>query len=202
MRAQAATTTATILVTDIVGSTRLRVELGEARADALRRVHDRALSIAASEHRGRVVKGLGDGVLVLFEGAADAISAAIAMQQAVRQHAVTDALDLAIRIGVSAGDVSLEDDDCFGTPVVEASRLCAAADSGQVLVADVVRVLARGRGHHELNAVGALDLKGLPDPVAVWSVGWEHDDHAASSVPYLGRARELAVLTDDLDRVA
>ena len=50
-----------------------------------------------------------------------------------------------VRVGISAGDVTWDDGDCFGTPVIEASRLCAAADGAQILVADVVRVLARGR---------------------------------------------------------
>ena len=68
----------------------------------------------------------------------------MAMQQAVELMARSERLPLTIRVGVSAGDVTLEDGDCFGTPVVEASRLCAAADGGQILVAEVVTVLARG----------------------------------------------------------
>ena len=106
--------------------------------------HDRALVEAAQANGGTVVKGLGDGVLAMFAGAAEAVAAGVAMQRAVDLLARSERLPLAIRVGVSAGDVTLEDGDCFGTPVVEASRLCAAADGGQVLVAEVVRVLARG----------------------------------------------------------
>ena len=54
----------------------------------------------------------------------------MAMQRAIDLQARNEGLALAIRVGVSAGDVTLEDGDCFGTPVVEASRLCAAADGG------------------------------------------------------------------------
>lgn len=64
--------TATILVTDLVGSTELRVALGEERAEALRRIHDQLLTDAVAAHGGEVVKGLGDGVLALFAGAAGA----------------------------------------------------------------------------------------------------------------------------------
>jgi class 3 adenylate cyclase len=191
------TQTATILVTDLVGSTALRGEVGEERAEALRRSHDRALVEAARANGGTVVKGLGDGVLVMFAGAAEAVAAAVAMQRAVDLLARSERLPLSIRVGVSAGDVTLEDGDCFGAPVVEASRLCAAADGGQVLVAEVVRVLARGRGGHEMTPVGELELKGLAEPVPTFDVAWEPAAGAAdlrTRTPYVGREREREVL--------
>lgn len=192
------TQTATILVTDLVGSTALRGAVGEERAEGLRRAHDRSLMEAAQANGGTVVKGLGDGVLVMFAGAAEAVAAGIAMQRAVDLLARSERLPLKIRVGVSAGDVTLEDGDCFGTPVVEASRLCAAADGGQVLVADVVRVLARGRGGHEMTPVGELELKGLAEPVPAFDVGWEPAAGAAdlrTRTPYVGRDREREVLS-------
>ena len=75
--------TATILVSDLVDSTILRVKLGEDRAEDLRRAHDRTLSDVAVAGGGTVVKGLGDGLLVVFPGAAEAVSAAIGMHQAL-----------------------------------------------------------------------------------------------------------------------
>ena len=191
------TQTATILVTDLVGSTALRGEVGEDRAERLRRAHDRALVEAAEANGGTVVKGLGDGVLVMFAGAAEAVAAGVAMQRAVDLLARNERLLLTIRVGVSAGDVTLEDGDCFGTPVVEAARLCAAADGGQVLIAEVVRVLARGRGGHEMTGVGELELKGLAEPVPTFDVAWEPAAGAAdlrTRTPYVGRERERAVL--------
>ena len=196
-----ATQTATILVTDLVGSTALRADLGEERAESMRRDHDRSLIDAAHANGGTVVKGLGDGVLVMFAGAAEAVAAAVAMQRAVDLHARNEQLGLAIRVGISAGDVSLEDGDCFGTPVVEASRLCAAAEGGHILVAEVVRILARGRGGHEMTAIGNLDLKGLPEPVPTFDVGWEPAAGAAdlrTRSPYVGRTRERELLAGRL----
>ncbi len=196
-----ATQTATILVSDLVGSTELRSHLGEERAEIVRRDHDRSLIDAAEANGGTVVKGLGDGVLVMFAGAAEAVAAGVAMQRAVDLHARNEQLDLAIRVGISAGDVTLEDGDCFGTPVVEASRLCAAADGGHILVAEVVRVLARGRGGHEMTSVGDLDLKGLPEPVPTFDVGWEPAAGAAdlrTRAPYVGRAKERELLAGRL----
>ena len=136
--------TVTILVTDLVGSTELRVAIGEDTADRLRRAHDRLLSELVLEHGGKVVKGMGDGIIATFAGAAGAVSAAVAMQQAVAVADRNSDRRAAVRIGMSAGDVTWDDGDCFGTPVVEAARLCACAEGGQILVADVVRILARG----------------------------------------------------------
>lgn len=196
-----ATQTATILVTDLVGSTALRANLGEDRAESVRREHDRALIDAARANGGTVLKGLGDGVLVMFAGAAEAVAASVAMQRAVELQGRNEGLELAIRVGVSAGDVTLEDGDCFGTPVVEASRLCAAAAGEQILVAEVVRVLARGRGGHEMTSIGELELKGLTEAVPTFEVGWERATGVAdlrTRTPYVGRERERELLAGRL----
>jgi class 3 adenylate cyclase len=77
------TSTATVVVTDLVGSTRLRARLGEERADALRRVHDRLLTARVEVHGGRVLKSTGDGVLATFRAASSGLAAAVEIQQAV-----------------------------------------------------------------------------------------------------------------------
>src|SRR4051794_38383574 len=100
------TQTATVLVTDLVGSTELRVQLGEERADQFRRRHDGLLSAAVTDHNGSVIKGLGDGVLAIFPSAADAIAAAVAIQQAVDSEWGHTPVPSAIRIGLSVGDVT------------------------------------------------------------------------------------------------
>lgn len=78
-----ATQTATILVSDLVASTQLRSELGDERAETVRREHGRSLIDAADANGGTVVKGFGDGVLVMFAGAAEAVAAGVAMHRAV-----------------------------------------------------------------------------------------------------------------------
>ncbi|MFN0092997.1 MAG: ATP-binding protein [Acidimicrobiales bacterium] len=172
--------TATILFTDLAGSTELRAQLGEERADELRRVHDRLLGEAVAAHHGRVVKSLGDGILAAFTAAADALGAAVGIQQAA--HAYSQAPDalgtLAVRVGLSVGDVSWEAGDCFGTPVVEAARLEAVAEPGQILCSEFVRVMARGRGGHVFDSLGFLELKGLPEPLAACSVRWSPQPEA------------------------
>src|SRR5262249_59118086 len=131
------TGTATILFTDLVGSTAQRAQLGEEAADALGHEYDHLLAGAVTAHHGTVVKSVGDGIMATFPGAADAVAAAVAIQQAADWHnRRAAAVPLAVRVGISLGDVALEQGDCFGTPVIEAARLCAAAEGGQILVAD------------------------------------------------------------------
>ena len=191
--------TAIVLFTDLVGSTELRSRLGEDTADALREQHDTLVSRAIETGGGTVVKNLGDGIMATFAGASDAIGAAVAMQQALDRHNRSSPTALEVRVGISAGDVVFEGDDRFGTPVIEAARLCAAAQGGQILASEVVRWMARSGGS-TFNPIGNLELKGLPEPVPTVEVGWE--PLAQSSVPlppflteigriFVGRDREL-----------
>jgi class 3 adenylate cyclase/tetratricopeptide (TPR) repeat protein len=172
--------TCTVLFSDVVGSTDLLARIGDGEFDALRRELAAVSAGAVEDHDGRVVKGLGDGVMAVFGSAVDALGAAVAIQRAVTrigrrrpEHRIE------VRVGLSAGDVAVEGDDVHGTPVVEAARLCAATEGGQVLCTDVVGVLARGRrGELDLRAAGTYELRGLPEPVAVLQVHWVDEEPA------------------------
>src|SRR5262249_32128277 len=132
--AERSTGTAPILFTDLVGSTAQRAQLGEETAETLRARHDRLLSAAVTAHHGTVVKHVGDGIMATFPGAADAVAAAVAIEQAIDRHNRRDGQHpLAVRVGISLGDVTWEAQDCFGAPVIEAARLCDVAESGQIL---------------------------------------------------------------------
>ena len=166
--------TLTVLFTDLVESTAMRVRVGEETADRLRHRHDALVSAAIAEHHGRLVKNTGDGVMATFEGASDAVAAAVRIQQSLdAENRAQPEHPLLVRVGISVGDVSAEDDDCFGLPVIEAQRLEASARPGQILCSSVVRALARGRGGHSFRPVGALDLKGLDEPVDAEEIEWE-----------------------------
>jgi class 3 adenylate cyclase/tetratricopeptide (TPR) repeat protein len=174
--------TATVLFTDLVGSTDLRRSLGDDQADSLRRAHDDLVRGAVGDHLGEIVKGTGDGFMVVFPAAAEAVSAAVAIQQRVARMNRNAAAPLGVRIGISAGDVSWEGDDCFGTPVVEANRLCAVADAGQIVVSEVVRLLAGSRGGHRLTPLGEVELKGL-GPIGASEALWEPEPSATVPLP-------------------
>src|SRR4051794_38457297 len=161
-----------VVFTDLVGSTELSTRVGAAAAEALRQVHFGLLRDALVPHGGREVKNLGDGIMAVFPGVGAALDAAVAMQQAFDWHnATSDGAALLIRVGVATGDCVEEDGDYFGEPVIQAARLCAKAEDGQILAPDVVRVLAP-RGRHEFTPIGELDLKGLPEPFAAVEVVW------------------------------
>ncbi|MGH9004454.1 MAG: ATP-binding protein, partial [Acidimicrobiia bacterium] len=172
---------------------------GEQRAEELRRKHDRLLTGAVEARGGRVVKGLGDGIMATFPGASDAVAAAVAIQQAIVRHNRSAPARLEVRIGLSGGDVAFEDDDCFGTPVIEAARLCAAAAGGQILASELVRWLARS-GEGTFTSIGSLELKGLPEPVPAIEINWEPLPESSVPLPafltdigriFVGRDTEL-----------
>ena len=127
-----------------------------------------------------MVKSTGDGLMAVFEATSDGLNAAVAVHQAAELHnrAATDLEQLVLRIGVSAGDVHFVAHDCHGTPVVEAARLESAADPGAIFVTALARALAGSRGGHRFERVGALELKGLPEPVEVFRV-----DGSRSAIP-------------------
>lgn len=155
----------TVVFTDVVGSTELVAALGDREAERVLLAHFDELRRETERRDGVLVKTLGDGVMAVFEAAAPAVAAAVAMQQ------VTAGRTFTIRIGISSGDVELAGSDCHGVAVVEASRLCAAAAGGEILVSETTRLTARG-GELVCEERGVLELKGLPEPVATWAVAW------------------------------
>jgi hypothetical protein len=189
-----------VLFTDLVGSTELLSRVGEERAEQLRREHFMLLRVALQAHGGTEVKNLGDGLMVAFDGVTAALQCAIAMQRAVTARNRRADEPFALRIGVSHGEADAEDSDYFGVPVVEAARLCARCEPGDVLTTELVRMLAGSRGGFSYEQLGEVELKGLDAPVVVHRVVWEHVD-AATDIPlptrinahsrvFVGRAAE------------
>ena len=197
--------TLTVLFTDLVGSTGMRAALGERDADDLwARIEAIQTDSVTAEH-GRVVKSLGDGVMCVFPAAEHALRAAGRLVARLDQLATRVDRPIMARVGVSAGDVAQVDGDVSGTPAIEAARLCADADTGQILVSDVVRVLAGAWSDHALDDCGERTLKGLPAAIRCWSLDWRRappppnpdvgllvDDEFA----FVGRDAELSQLED------
>src|SRR5207248_682268 len=109
------------------------------------------------------------------------------------------------RVGARAADALPRDDDLFGTVVVEAQRICAAADAGEVLLSATVRSIAGSRAETTLVPVGPRNLKGIPEPIDIWRAEWSIIDDVAVPFPALlapgaqlafgGRAAELERLS-------
>jgi class 3 adenylate cyclase/pimeloyl-ACP methyl ester carboxylesterase len=157
---------ATILFTDIVGSTERAAELGDRRWRALLDDHDAASQREIERHRGRLVKSTGDGVLAVFDGPARAVHCAAAMGRAI------EPLGVRIRAGLHIGDVQLRGSDVGGVAVHAAARIMSAADPGEVLVSSSVKDLVAGTGI-DLVEKGAHTLKGVPGEWRLFSVANE-----------------------------
>jgi class 3 adenylate cyclase/CheY-like chemotaxis protein len=175
--------TATVLFTDLVASTQLVQRLGpDGASDVLAR-HFSALRDALAVHRGVEVKTLGDGIMAVFESVTDGLACAVTMQRAVtRQNRLAPSIELAMRVGLSTGETSVDGEDYFGPPVIEASRLCAEAGGGGILVSDLLRLLVTSSGMHRLRSVGELELKGLPGPIGAWAIEWDPEEDYALRV--------------------
>ena len=186
--------TKSILFTDLVNSTELLRRVGDEDAAGVFKAHHRVLSEAATAAGGDEVKWLGDGLMVAFTSAADAIRCAVAMQQASTRH--VDGELLQIRVGVTAGEATRSDADYFGTHVVIARRLCDRAQAGQILCTALVANLLSGRHAFKFRPVGDLDLKGIEQPVATCEAVYEHAEQIVllSPAPFTGRTGEMAKL--------
>jgi class 3 adenylate cyclase len=155
---------ATVLFTDIVGSTDRAARLGDTGWRALLEQHDALVREQVERHRGRLVKSLGDGMLATFDGPSRAISTAIAIRDGVRQ------LGLDVRAGLHTGECELlADDDIGGLAVHIGARLVSLAGPGEVVVSSTVRDLIVG-SDQLLTDRGEHQLRGIPGPWRVFAV--------------------------------
>ena len=155
---------ATVLFTDIVGSTERAAQLGDAGWRALLERHDELVREQVGRHRGRLVKSLGDGMLATFDGPSRAISSALAIRDGARE------LDLDIRAGLHTGECELlADDDIGGLAVHIGARISSLAAPGEVLVSSTVRDLIVGSGQ-TLTDRGDHELKGIPGAWRIFAV--------------------------------
>lgn len=186
----------TIMFTDIVGSTALRTSLGDREADALFGEHDDLLRLQIAEHRGTDQKAaLGDGFLAVFVSTRRALAAAVAIQRALdvfNQGRLGP--PLTVRIGLNTGEVTWQGGHLSGEAVHAASRVCAAANGGQILVSDVTRQLAGTVPDVSFLDAGEHDLKGFPQPWRLWEAVWVRATAQGREEVFVGRDAELGVL--------
>ena len=191
----------TILFTVLVNSAELLQRAGDESAQRIIQAHRRLLGEAVAANGGHEVKWMGDGLMVGFPSAADAVRCAIMMQQAARRPVAGERLE--IQVGLNVGEALREEADYFGTPVVVAKRLCDRAEARQILCSKLVAGLLAGRMAFTFRDCGEFELKGIATPVATSEVVYEIDQPAAilSHPPFVGRMDELAKL-DEVLRLA
>ena len=162
-----------ILAADVVGYTRL-MELDEAGTLAeLKRRRKDILDPLVAEHRGRVVKVMGDGVLVEFGSAVHAVACAIALQKRMAEAnaGAPEGRGIVLRIGVNLCDAIVEGADLYGEGVNVAARLQALTEPGGILVSGTAYDHVRNKVEAAFEELGPQSLKNLRDPVRVYRVG-------------------------------
>ena len=161
-----------ILFTDIESSVATTLRLGDAEAMELLRVHNKVVRDALKTHHGREVKHTGDGVMASFVSASAAVECAITIQRALAIHIEQNPEQaFRVRIGISAGEPVMEDQDLFGAAVQLAKRICDYAEPSSVLVAHVVWELCMGKKLLFADS-GETALRGFEDPVRLYEVLW------------------------------
>jgi len=155
---------ATVLFTDIVGSTERAAALGDSRWRYLLEQHDRLVRRELDRHRGREVKTTGDGVLATFDGPARGINCARAICDQVRP------LGIEVRAGLHTGECELRNGDIGGIAVHIGARVAGMAGPGEVVVSGTVKDLVAGSGL-AFSDRGAHALKGAPGEWRLYAVG-------------------------------
>lgn len=157
---------AAILSADVVGYSRRMRENEAATLAAVRFLRDETLAPQLAGHGGRIVKTTGDGFLIEFASAVDAVEAALAIQSALDE----DPDGLALRIGINLGDVVIDDNDVFGDGVNIAARLEGIAEPGSVYVSANIHEQVADKIDADFADLGPQALKNIDQPVRVFAL--------------------------------
>ncbi len=155
---------ATVLFTDIVGSTERAAELGDAAWRTVLERHDELTRQVVTQFGGTAVKSTGDGFLAVFEGPAGAIRCTEAIRGALAREGIT------IRAGLHAGEIERMGDDVGGLGVHIGARVCSKAEAGEILVSRTIGDLVVGSGIG-FSPRGSHELKGVPGEWQLFAVG-------------------------------
>ena len=183
---------AAILFTDVAGFTGL-AQADEARALRLLREQAEIVHAALPAHRGREVKSMGDGLLLEFPSALDAVQCAVDLQRGLHERSsATGSTDLQVRIGIHVGDVEGAGADILGDAVNIASRVEPLADPGGICLSVQAYDQVRTKVPYRFEALGPTSLKGLQSPLDVYRVVLPWADRPPR--PSVTTAPRLAVL--------
>lgn len=188
----------TVVFTDLHGSTAVFGALGNARAtEAITAITTWIASLTAA-HDGRLVKTLGDGVMVVFADSSKAIEFVVEVQRihAKKSLPTHGGIRLPIRVGVASGDVEELAGDCYGDAVNVASRLCDLCGPNQIWASEsVISGLLHLRGV-STRSLGPIQIRGRAEPVGVFQVEWREEEPSdfltmqAQIIDDLGQSRD------------
>ena len=190
---------AAILAADVVGYSRLMREDEEETVARLKSLRQELLDPKVAEYAGRIVKTMGDGVLMEYPSAVDAVQYAVDIQDAMakRNAEVHQDKRMAFRIGITVGDVIVEGDDLYGDGVNIASRIEALANTGGICISASAYEQVRHKLSLAYEDMGEQSLKNIADPVHLYRIAADDmADTPAAAVPSdpLFRRPAVAVL--------
>ncbi len=160
--------TSTICFTDIVDSTRTAWRLGDRRWAALVHEHEHLIRSLAEANQGRAIKSQGDGMMLAFPSARGGATFALSLQRELARN--VSAEELRVRAGLHTGEAQESGGDYLGRAVIQAARISAAAQAGEVLVSALVRELLDTGGDFVFSDPREIELKGIPGKHLIWSI--------------------------------
>jgi class 3 adenylate cyclase len=178
---------AAILAADVAGYSRLMGADEEGTLERLKAHRRQLIDPKIAEHRGRIVKTSGDGLLAEFASVVDAVRCAAEVQRGMldREPELADERRIRLRVGINLGDVIADGDDIFGDGVNVAARLEALAEPGGICVSGVVHDQIRDRVPYAFTDMGEQSVKNIARPVRVYALRPE----AIADLPLTGMPR-------------
>jgi adenylate cyclase len=163
---------AAILAADVAGYSLLMGADEEGTLAALKRHRSELIDPKIAEHRGRIVKTTGDGALIEFASAVDAVRCAVEIQRAMaeRNAGIPEERRIEFRIGVNVGDVIIDEGDIYGDGVNIAARVEALTSPGAICISDNAYQQIKGKLTLEVSDMGEQQLKNIAQPIRVHSV--------------------------------
>jgi TolB-like protein/class 3 adenylate cyclase/tetratricopeptide (TPR) repeat protein len=192
---------AAVLAADVAGYSRLMGADEEGTLAELKAIRKNLVDPAISEHRGRIVKTTGDGMLVEFASAVDAARCAVTVQRGVAEHngGTPQPLRIEFRIGIHVGDIIIDDNDIFGDGVNIAARLEGIAEAGGVCISDDAQRQIRGKVDIAFDDMGPQTLKNIAEPMRAWRL---RSEPAPASMAQAKPAAEAAPALPDRPSIA
>jgi len=163
---------AAVLAADVAGYSRLMGADEEGTLARLKVARKTLVDPTLAKHRGRIVKTTGDGMLVEFSSAVDAVRGAVEVQSGMAEQNASMPLDVRIefRIGIHVGDIIIDDNDIFGDGVNIAARLEGIAEPGGICISDDAQRQVRGKVDVAFEDMGSQTLRNIAEPMRAWRV--------------------------------
>ena len=156
------------MFTDLVDSTAMTAKLGDARSLEIVRSHDSIVRSSLKSTGGREVKHTGDGIMAAFDDANSSVQCARQILVGFRKFNVSSDVEMHIRVGIDAGEPVADSNDLFGETVQRAARLCASAETDQIVISQPLYDLIKDK--FDATDLGTRQLKGFAEAANLYAV--------------------------------